>query len=202
MPNWCDNSIAFYQEDGGKAMLEAFYADIQKYQDYKDPETGESSDWVGHWLESSKIDINKLSTRGFFGDCELNEDHVCINMATAWSPLPEVWDLMAEKYELSYVYISEEPGNEAYVNTDSEGRFFTTRYMLQNFDVDDLELDVDTLTEFGDRLREFNDEPLYFDSWEEVAEEFEAFGFNVTDLESLNKRLEAFNIEVYEYDYE
>ena len=50
MPNWCSNSIAFYQEDGGNCLLEAFYTDIQKYQNYKDPETGKLSDWVGHWL--------------------------------------------------------------------------------------------------------------------------------------------------------
>lgn len=37
------DGCAFYQDDGGNVMLDAFYADIQKYQDYTDPETGRQS---------------------------------------------------------------------------------------------------------------------------------------------------------------
>ena len=202
MPNWCSNSIAFYQEDSGTAMLEAFYADIQKYQDYKDPETGKVSDWVGHWLESNRINTDNMYTRGFFTNCELNTDHVRVDMETAWGPINEVWDLMADKYDLAYVYIADEPGFEVYVNTDGEGRFFATRYMMHYFEVDQLGLDTDTLAEFGERLREFEKETLYFDSWDDVAEEFEVFGFSFSDLDGLNKRLESFNIRVYEYSGE
>ena len=202
MPNWCSNSIAFYQEDGGSAMVEAFYADVQKYQDYKDPETGKLSDWCGHWLQSNRVDTDNLYTRGFFTNCELNGDHVRVDMETAWGPLPEVCDLMAEKYELAYVYISEEPGCSVYVNTDGEGRFFSTRYMMHCFDVDDLGLDDREIAEYGERLREFEGETHYFDSWEDVADEFEGFGFNVADLENLNKKLDAFGLCVHEYSYE
>jgi hypothetical protein len=35
-----------------------------------------------------------------------------------------------------------------------------------------------------------------------VAFEFEDFGFTFTDIDSLNKRLEMFNIRVYEYSSE
>jgi len=58
--------VAFYQEDGGTTMLEAFYVDIQKYQEYRDPETGKHSDWVGNWLESNiaiPFDINTYACR-------------------------------------------------------------------------------------------------------------------------------------------
>ena len=202
MPNWCSNSIAFYQEDGGNTMIEAFYMDIQKYTNVKNNETGEISNWVGHWLQSSRVNIDNMYTRGFFSNCELNVNHVRIDMETAWTPLPEVWDLMAGKYELSYVYIAEEDGCAVYVNTDSTGRFFTTRYMMQSFEIEYLELAADTMAEYGERLREFNEEPLYFDSWEEVLREFEIFEFNALNLEELNQRLEMFNIMVHEYAYE
>lgn len=202
MPNWCGNSIAFYQEDGGSAMIGAFYADVQKYQDYKDPETGQISDWVGHWLRSNRVDTDTLYTRGFFISCELYDDHVRVDMRTAWEPLPEVWDLMAGKYELAYVYIAEEPGCGVYINTDAAGRFFTSRYMLNCFDVDDMELDAGTMAEFGERLREIGGETSYFDSWEDVADTFEGFGFGAGDLEGLNERLSPFNIRVYEYSCE
>ena len=202
MPNWCSNSIAFYQEDGGSAMLEAFYMDIQKYQDYTDPETGKLSDWVGHWLQSNKVDTDDLYARGFFSNCELNPEHVLIHMETAWAPLPEVWDLMAEKYDLAYVYISEEPGCEVYVNTDGAGRFFSTRYMMNYFVVDDLCLDAGTMAEYGERLREFSGETHYFDSWEDVADAFEVFGFGAADLDELNERLAMLWLRVYEYSGE
>ena len=202
MPNWCNNSIAFYQEDGGNAMIYAFYADIQKYQDYKDPETGNHSDWVGYWLQSNRVDTEKLYARGFFINCELNDDHVRVDMETAWAPLLEVWDLMADKYDLSYVYIAEEPGCEVYVNTDTEGRFFTTRYMMNSFDVEYLELDEETLSKFGERLREIGSDTAYYDSLEELLAEFEEFGFNAVDIEGFNNHLAAFNIQVYEYSFE
>ena len=202
MPNWCSNSIAFYQEDDGNAMVEAFYADIEKYQNYKDHETGETSDWVGHWLRSNRIDTNNLYARGFFTNCELNGNHVRVDMETAWGPLPEVWDLMADKYELVYVYLSEEPGCHVYVNTDADGRFFSTRYMMNYFDVDDLELDTGTMVEYGERLREFGGDTQYFDSWDEVAEAFEVFGFGTADLDGLNERLEAFGLTIHEFSGE
>jgi len=202
MPNWCNNSIAFFQEDGGNALLDAFYTDIQKYQNYIDPETGNASSWIGHWLESNRVDIKNLYTRGFLSNIELNDTHVRIDMETAWAPLPEIWDLMAEKYELSYVYIAEECGCEVYVNTDADGKFFTTRYVLNYFDVDDLELDDRTMAEYGERLRGLGGETTYFDSWKEVEVAFEDFGFTFTDIDGLNKRLDAFRIRVYEYSSE
>jgi len=202
MPNWCCNSIAFYQEDGGISMVEAFYTDIQKYQDYKDPETNDSSNWVGHWLQSNRIDTDNLYTRGFFTYCEFHDNHVRIDMETAWGPLTEVWDLMADKYELAYVYIAEESGCEVYVNTDVEGRFFTDRYLLNYFDVDELELDARIIAEYGERLQEISGETSYFNSWEDVIDIFKPFDFKFDDVNALNKRLEMFGLTVYEFSSE
>ena len=100
--------------------------------------------------------------------------------------------------------ISEEPGCEVYVNTDSAGKFFTTRFILQSFDVDDLCLDAETLAEYGERLREFSEEPRYYDSLDQVLKDFESFdlGVNILTLEELNKCLERFDIQVYEYGSE
>jgi hypothetical protein len=95
MANWCGNSIAFFQDDGGNMLVEAFYADIQKYMEYREPGTGRCSDWVGHWLEANRIDLDSIYSRGFFRDCELYSDHVLLDMETAWAPLPEVYDKMA-----------------------------------------------------------------------------------------------------------
>jgi len=202
MPNWCGNSIAFYQKSKGTAMLEAFYADIQKYQDYREPETNASSSWIGHWLESNRIDMSSLETRCFIISCELHDDHVRIDMQTAWEPLTEVWGLMADKYDLSYVYISEECGCEVYVNTDTTGMFFTTRYQLNYFEIEDLDINMDTLEEYHDLLQKICKETMYFDSWKEVVEIFTPLVFDFEDIDILNERLEVLGISVYRYDYE
>ena len=200
--NLCSNSIAFYQQDGGNALVEAFYADVQKYMDFTDPETGKPSDWVGHWFDSNRINTDNLYTRGFFTACEFYDTHVIVHMETAWSPLPEVWDLMAEKYNLSYVYIAEECGMSIYVNTDSEGRFFSTRYIFDYFDVDCLELDSETANKYGKRLRGISGETSYYDDFDDVMETFEEFKFNAKNIDELNKCLERFNISVHEYSSE
>jgi hypothetical protein len=202
MANWCNNSIIFYQEDGGNAMAEAFYTDIKKYQNYKDYETGEVSDWVGHWLQSNQIDTGIVYSRGFFTNCELEGNYVRIDMETAYTPLPEIWDLMAGKYELSYVYLSEEPGCEIYVNTDDEGRFFPMRYTADCYDIPVETLDSDFLEKCRQWIEDYQGEILYFNSWEEVLKTFEVFDFHAADLEDLNSKLEVLNIRVHEYSSE
>jgi hypothetical protein len=198
MPNWTSNSIAFYQEDGGNDLLEAFYTDIERYQNFADV-NGSLSNWCGHYLIASKINPDDLSCRGFFTNCELHDSHVRIDMESAWSPLPEVYDLLAEKYNLLYVYIADEPGCEIYVNTDVEGRFFTDRYILDYFEIESLELDDETLAECGARLKALAENTHYYENFEDVMKSFKDFGFFATDIESLNKNLERFNITVYEY---
>jgi hypothetical protein len=200
--NWCQNSIAFTQSDGGSDLLEAFFADIQKYKDFIDPETGKRSEWIGHWFREKRINTDKLYVRGFLYECELFDDYVFVQMETAWSPLPEIWDIMAETYGLEYVYISEEAGYEVFVNTDSDGRFFTTRFTTNCFDLCDLELDAATLSEYGDRLKRVGWETRYYDSFKEVLQTFEDFEFVVTDIEGLNRSLEKFGVKVYEYKTE
>ncbi|MCL2698158.1 MAG: hypothetical protein FWE74_08770 [Oscillospiraceae bacterium] len=201
MPNWCNNSIAFYQEDGGNDLLEAFYTDIERYQNFTNV-NGSLSNWCGHYLISNKIDTDEVYCRGFFTNCELYSDHVRIDMETAWGSLPEIYEKFAEKYGLSFVYIAEESGCEIYVNTDIEGRFFTDRYILDYFEVEGLELDAETMTEYGARLKTLAENTHYCESFEDVMKSFKDFGFFADNIESLNKHLEQFNITVHEYTSE
>ena len=62
-----------------------------------------------------------------------------------------------------------------------------------------MELEPETLAEFGERLKAFSEHTHYYESFDEVMKDFESFGFKAKDLESLNKHLEWFKLEVYEY---
>ena len=183
-------------------LLEAFYNDIKKYLDYKDPMTGKSSDWIGHYLESNKVNTESMYCRGFLQNCELYDTYVRVDMDSAWGSIPEVWDKMGEKYNLNYVYISEEPGNEVYTNSDVEGRFFSTRYILNYFELDYLELDSETLSKYGELLKELSEETHYYDDFSDVMDDFEGFGFIANNIEKLNLFLDKFGIKIYEYSPE
>jgi len=194
MPNWCSNSIAFYQEDGGIALLQAFYADVQKY---------ENGEWVANMLKVHGVNTDEIYSHGHFQNCVLNSDHVRIDMESAWRPLPEVWDKIAEKYNLSCVYASEECGSAVYVNTDTEGRFFADRYILNYFDVESLKLPQDILAKYGVLLRELSGETTYYEDFDEVLKTFVDFEFgDVENLEGLNQHLEKFNIKVHKFKTE
>ena len=196
MPNWCDNSIAFYSNDvGGTVLLEALHADIQKYADSKDS-------WVGNWLESNRINPASVPCRGSFISCELYSDHVIVAIESAWAPLDELYEEIAKKYDLNYVYIAEESGCEVYINTDTTGRFFSTRFILNYFELDYLELDSEMLLTYGERLKELSEETRYYDSFDEVLDDFKEFDFIANSIEDLNLFLEKFNLKIYEYSSE
>ena len=202
MPNWCSNKIAFYSDENSFILLEAFHSDLQKYLDYKDPKTGENSDWVGNWLESNKVDTESVHCRGFLQSCELYDTFVRVDMETAWCPTTEIWDIIAEKYSLSYVYVSEESGNEVYVNSDAENRFFSERYILNYFGLNYLELDSDTLAKHGEHLKNLSGVDRYYSGFDEVMCDFVEFGFKASDIDELNQCLEKFNLQVYEFALE
>jgi hypothetical protein len=123
-------------------------------------------------------------------------------METAWSPLPEVWDKMAEKYNLSYVYVSEECGMSIYVNTDTLGRFFSDRYILDYFDINNLEIAPDVMAKYGERLRELSDESRYYEDFDDVLNDFKSLGFHGDNIEDLNKYLDKFSLTVHEFSTE
>jgi hypothetical protein len=202
MPNWCSNFVAFYHKNNATTILEAFCADVFKYQDYKAPGTNCRTSWIGHWLQSNRVNIDNVCTRGFVVSCELYDDYVCVEMETAWEPLPEIWSLMAEKYDLMYVYTAEESGCGVYINTDIVGTYFSTRYQLNYFEVDGLDIDTRILSEYRDLLMRICEQTMYFDSWKDVVNTFKPLVFEFEDIDILNRRLEILRIELHQYEYE
>ena len=200
MANWCSNAIVFFTTDNDNSRLKELYEDLQYYQNYKDDTQNAAMGWVGCLLQKQGVDTKELSCRGFISDVELNEGNVRLSMDTAWGPLSEVYDIIAEKYGMNYVYIAEEPSMSVFINTDTEGIYFNDRYYLDFFEVEDLELDEGKLAEYGERLEEISGESLYFSSFDEVLEMFAAFDFGVTDIDGLNEKLEDFKLEVCKFD--
>ena len=203
MPNWCSNALAFYQEDGGSDRMAQFYADISRtfgLMRGEKPKHSENPDWAGHFLKDHGVDVENMYTRGFVQHYEIDKTHVRIDIETAWGPIPELYDEMAKLYDLKYVYCAEEPGSEVYINTDSEGRFFVERYYLDSFSVNDLEIDQESLSKYGDALEKMEDESHYFDSLEDLLDFFKDFHFRVSTFAGLKKKLSKLDVNIYEFE--
>ena len=56
-----------------------------------------------------------------------------IETEEAWERHPEIWESIFSQEcfdEVNFVYIAEESGNGLYINTDSEGLFYSDRYYV------------------------------------------------------------------------
>lgn len=63
---------------------------------------------------------------------DTDPDRLEFSTWTAWYPMTEMCDKIIAKYypSITYVFISEEPGCDLYVNTDIEGYDFTERFSV------------------------------------------------------------------------
>lgn len=146
MANWCSNFIAIYKtEDSQKAEqeLKELYIKIKSLGTpstvYSDPHYKDYQDWYGMLGIIGGGNLDDIDCRGNIEDVAWNsstihcwvENWIKIYTTTAWDPQMEIIDLMLEKYpHLDYKYESEECGNEIYINTDTEGKYFNERYVV------------------------------------------------------------------------
>ena len=130
MANSCSNCIAFYGNDLNKLELlrkqmdgECKYIrDFVMKCGYTEVEAVEFTDGRDTFVEVPNY-ISKDDTSYYF----------IIQTETAWSPHVEVFSKVIEERcdnQIDFVYWSVEPGSEIYINTDTNGRFFSDQYHL------------------------------------------------------------------------
>lgn len=191
MPNWCMDSVTFYA--GEKGNLE----NVKQLQ--RDFETAlrtiEQGDtwWIGRLLVFKGVPYEGTSEqpsircRSFVDhydaleEVEENESFT-INTSSAWHPMTEMYDWIAETYQVEYVLHAEEPGVKLYVNTDTEGVYYTDRYYI-DCDLDEAEIEI-----------------TYCESLEEVITSLQGIHLPATEtmtLDELNQLHEA--VSIYEY---
>ena len=69
-----------------------------------------------------------------------NGTALMVETITAWNPATELFDTIIDKHYLDnrynrlidFVYTAEEPGFNIYINTDTEGRFFSDRFYVDS----------------------------------------------------------------------
>lgn len=181
MPNWCADQVAFTSNQPND-LSALFHLKQDLEQALETIQEGDST-WIGRLLRYKGANPNDIYCRGFIRDFSDKEEiqsngNFILSVDSAWEPSFEVYEWMAETYDLDYVLIADEPGSEIFINTDVEGNIFSDRYYVYNDDLDD----------------------FYFSSLEEVVEALNEIDIPATTemtLEELNQLDD--DIKVYRY---
>lgn len=135
MANFCSNSIVFYSKD--KQKLSVFLRKI--YAAFDSQGSGIYNLMVLHGYKDREI-LNSIDKRDCFTFCDskLRTDKDIysfqVDEESAWVPHMEVFrKILRQKYgnAIRMVFLSEECGNDIYINTDTEGKYFTERYKVE-----------------------------------------------------------------------
>ncbi|MGI6545475.1 MAG: hypothetical protein ACOX2M_03420 [Fastidiosipilaceae bacterium] len=132
MANWCSTH---YVITGDKNELEDFHRVLTELEDNPSRvDNAFGSLWLGNLLDYYGFDWNEIPCRGsirYFSD-EIQDDHIELFAETAWNPMHEVFtSIFIVHYEsLFFYYYAEEPGLEIYDTNDTEGIYFSDRYVV------------------------------------------------------------------------
>lgn len=137
MPNWCHTEYVF---EGSKSEVLKLHQKLSQllsceYKSTVDNDFGNG--WLGDVLINHGFDWKKVSCRGFIDDLydvvtEENTTYFKLATSTAWGPLNDMWDIIIENHypSIKYVYLAIEHGCSLYLNSDTEGKYYDERYLL------------------------------------------------------------------------
>lgn len=138
MPNWCKTNITFFSES--EDQITKLYDALCKLDTGKSLLPNDFGNlWLGNILHYFGFKWTDISCRGSISLIDiLSKDadrgfYFEIEQEDAWDANTEVWDEILSKEEFSdinYVFMAEEPGCMLYVNSDSSGLFYDTRYTV------------------------------------------------------------------------
>lgn len=181
MANYCYNDITICAKEENLVDLEFLHTNLvylfEKNERY-------CNDIFTELLESFDKEPIKFDGRDnvnwYMDTIECNENgtyNFTISIESAWSPIiSKIENIIYELYEnkLWCVGTAEEPGFDIYINTDTEGEFYETRYRLV-FYYDNTYHDwyLDSLPELILRINKIYNENDYDESIEYSADAYE-----------------------------
>lgn len=134
MPNYCSNCIVFFSKD--RIKLGRFLRKV--YAAFDSRGSGFCNLMVLHGYTNRQI-AGFADRRDCFTFCDtkLTQDKDTysfkVDTETAWEPHMAVfYKILREKYDdaIHLVYMAEECGNQLYINTDEDGKYFPEHYMV------------------------------------------------------------------------
>lgn len=183
MPNWNTTDYTLY---GNKDNIKRLYTDLKNTVDIDRTKESKPFTFLGnsYWLGYIKKQLlpeveEELPARGEISYIEEDIKDYGNDMAslkliteTAWVACSELMDKIAEKYDLQLFYYSEEPGCGIFETNDTEGLFYSFRYMVDS-EKEGIE---------------------YYDSWDEVVSVIKSItGITLDNISEAEDKLSAFN---------
>lgn len=183
MPNWNTTDYTLF---GYKENIKRLYTDLKKTVDIDRTKESKpftflgNSYWLGYIKKSLLPEVEEeLPARGEISYIEEEiEDHdndmasLKLTTETAWVACSELMDKIAEKYNLQLFYYSEEPGCGIFETNDTEGQFYSFRYMVDS-EKEGIE---------------------YYDTFDQVAESIaDMTGIWLNNISEADDKLSAFN---------
>lgn len=134
MPNWCNTT---YKIMGEATEIADLYKKLKELEEMPEPlvENGFGKLILGCVIKHFGGDWEQIYCRGEIDSLEQCGDNMLqIGTMTAWGDMPKVWDFVLQSYpSMTYVYITEEPGMQYYVNSDTTGEYFPEKYIIDDF---------------------------------------------------------------------
>lgn len=183
MPNWCSTN---YQIIGKQQNVENLFERLQivlstdrsdKQKDSFLPDPW----WLGYVVSDILgIDPEKegVPCRGSISymDEEMDDDENLVSFTlsteTAWSDCRKLFYLLSIKFDIEILFYTEELGCDIHETNDEEGRYFDTRYLL-----DDSEDEMSYYSSFGELAKEIEDmtgeKPNKFEDVDDILERHE-----------------------------
>lgn len=146
-------------------------------------------------LERLNIPTDGICFRGDVVCMDIEDAYICLELETAWNPLYDAYQKIAEHYGLDFVLRAEEPGERIFINTDVYGVYLDVRYRVL------LKLDADAGgTVYEKMLREETDMEIYFFHESDMLEWFAKYGISAGSYDELERRLDSDYVCVNLYD--
>jgi hypothetical protein len=187
---------------GKRKKVEIMFNDFQKVlqtdRSYETDHTTYKPDaeWLGYVVSDMLGEDNNKTSIHCRGSIECiseeimpsrdGDDMAQFNLSTdtAWSDARELFYLLSEKYDVEVLFYADEPGMGIHDTNDAEGRYFPTRYVLEDESSDTSY--CDTFDELADEIKKITGEsPETFEKIEDIIERHE-----------LDDRLYAYEIDV------
>jgi hypothetical protein len=187
---------------GKRKKVEIMFNDFQKVlqtdRSYETDHTTYKPDaeWLGYVVSDMLGEDNNKTSIHCRGSIECNSEEIMpsrdgddmaqfnLSTDTAWSDARELFYLLSEKYDVEVLFYADEPGMGIHDTNDAEGRYFPTRYVLEDESSDTSY--CDTFDELADEIKKITGEsPETFEKIEDIIERHE-----------LDDRLYAYEIDV------
>lgn len=207
MANYAYNNITFVVPAEEKDIIDLeFLATNINYLFNKDTQVNEITQAISETYEKPIYNFDRRDNFCWIDDdgISYNEDYneytFDISIESAWSPvIDRITEWIQSIYpNISVLGVCEEPGFEIYINTDTEGKYYQTRYKIWmgTEDGDSYDYECNNISEILNILKpyiEFDHEPKYLSEIQSKIDEYLESDEMINNIES---------IELHEYDTE